>query len=204
MYSTRPGLILAFHGCDISVQNKVLNGKSELNFSENTFDWLGSGIYFWEYSQERALEYARRLSKQKHHNNNIKKPAVLGAVIDLGHCLDLIEYKNLQLLKENYESFREIQIASGFDLPENKKGGSLNDLLLRDLDCAIIEFIHQSRVDLNLKPYDSVKGVFLEGDEIYPDAGFKEKNHVQVCIRNPNCIKGFFLPRVLNDRYPTV
>jgi hypothetical protein len=25
-----------------------------------------------------------------------------------------------------------------------------------------------------------------EGEELYPSAGFKEKNHVQICIRNPN------------------
>ena len=22
-----------------------------------------------------------------------------------------------------------------------------------------------------------------------------KKNHIQICIRNPNCIKGFFIPR---------
>lgn len=127
MYSTRPGLILGFHGCDITVRNEVLYGKAELNFSENAFDWLGNGIYFWEYSLVRAYEYACAISKRKYHNNNIKTPAVLGAVLDLGHCLDLIEYKNLQLLKMSYGLFKDVRIASGFSLPENKPGGSLND-----------------------------------------------------------------------------
>ena len=169
MYSTRSGLTLGFHGCDISVFNSVVNGTAELSYSENSFDWLGNGIYFWEYSPDRALEY-----------------------------------KNLRLLKDNYDLFKDTQIASGFILPKNKHGGSVSDLLLRDLDCAVIEFLHQSRIELGLKPYDSVKGVFLEGDNLYPDAGFKEKNHIQVCIRNPNCIKGFFVPRTLNNGYPGV
>lgn len=203
MYSTRSGLTLGFHGCDISVFNSVVNGTAELSYSENSFDWLGNGIYFWEYSPDRALEYAQSSGKRQ-HASNITTPAVLGAVLDLGHCLDLIEYKNLRLLKDNYDLFKDTQIASGFILPKNKHGGSVSDLLLRDLDCAVIEFLHQSRIELGLKPYDSVKGVFLEGDNLYPDAGFKEKNHIQVCIRNPNCIKGFFVPRTINNGYPGV
>jgi hypothetical protein len=137
MYSTKPGLILGFHGCDKSVANKVLNGNTDLNFSENTFDWLGHGIYFWEYSAERALEYVVGLKNRK-GKPAIKNPAIIGAVIDLGHCLDLIEYKNLQLLKISYQLFKDTQISSGFALPKNRSGGSLIDFLLRDLDCAII------------------------------------------------------------------
>ena len=58
MYSTRSGLILGFHGCDLSIQENVINGQNELKFSDNTFDWLGHGIYFWEYSLEHAYKYA--------------------------------------------------------------------------------------------------------------------------------------------------
>ena len=33
------------------------------------------------------------------------------------------------------------------------------------------------------------------GNGIYfCNAGFKEKNHIQICVRNPNCIKGFLNP----------
>jgi hypothetical protein len=204
MYSTRPGLILGFHGCDKSILENVLNGKSELNFSENTFDWLGHRIYFREYSASRALDYAIEASRHKRGNSKIAEPAILGAVIDLGFCLDLIEFDNLQLLNRNFELFQDTCRSYGLKLPTNKHGWSVTDLHLRDLDSAIIEFVHQSRIDLNLKSYDSVKGVFQEGLVLYPNAGFKEKNHVQICIRNPYCIKGFFLPRMLDEKYPLV
>ncbi len=36
---------------------------------------------------------------------------------------------------------------------------------------------------------------------LYPEAGLTEKNHIQICIRNPNCIKSFFLPRELDLNY---
>ena len=46
-----------------------------------------------------------------------------------------------------------------------------------------------------LVPYDTVRSIFWEGNEIYPDAGFKEKNHIQICVRDAKLIKGFFIPR---------
>lgn len=43
--------------------------------------------------------------------------------------------------------------------------------------------------------YDSVRGAFYEGDVAYKGTEIRKKNHIQVCLRNMNCIKGFFLPR---------
>ena len=59
MYSTRPGLILGFHGCDQSVVDKLFNGSEELKWSEHNYDWLGHGIYFWEHSYDRAFDFAQ-------------------------------------------------------------------------------------------------------------------------------------------------
>ena len=64
-----------------------------------------------------------------------------------------------------------------------------------------IEFIHQHRKKNRLPEFDSVRGVFFEGKELYPNAGFKEKNHIQIAIRNLNCIKGYFMPREIDNKY---
>jgi hypothetical protein len=67
--------------------------------------------------------------------------------------------------------------------------------LLRELDCAVINHLHQIRAfdQPPLQPFDSVKGVFLsEGGQIYQGSGFFNKTHIQICIRNPSCIKGVF------------
>ncbi len=63
MYSRKSGLIIAFHGCDESVRDSVLVGKVDLKASENEYDWLGSGIYFWENNYDRAFQYAEDLKK---------------------------------------------------------------------------------------------------------------------------------------------
>ena len=56
-------------------------------------------------------------------------------------------------------------------------------------------------MDTNKHEFDSVRGVFFEGDDLYENAGFKEKNHIQIA-KNPNCIKGYFIPRKLDTKYP--
>lgn len=69
-----------------------------------------------------------------------------------------------------------------------------NDFVLRELDCSVIENVHSIMKALGKCPYDSARGVFVEGDPIYTNAGFSEKTHIQICIRNPSCIKAFFIP----------
>ena len=48
LYANRPNLTIGFHGCDQSVVDKVIAGKENLLASTNDYDWLCSGIYFWE------------------------------------------------------------------------------------------------------------------------------------------------------------
>jgi len=192
MYSGGTGVVYGFHGCDKSVADKIINQEIPLKSSNNDYDWLGNGMYFWENSPSRALEYAEHLRNNPSKSKSpIKEPAVIGAFINLGNCLDLLDFENLKLLKA---AFSILESASQ-QLPVNRSVGTLNELMLRKLDCAVIETLHKASKDLGLREFDSVRGVFWEGKELYPGAGFREKDHIQLCIRNPNCIKGFFYPR---------
>jgi hypothetical protein len=47
-----------------------------------------------------------------------------------------------------------------------------------------------------LERFDSVRGLFREGDPIYPGSGFYERTHTQIAVRSLECIKGVFLPRL--------
>jgi len=190
MYTSRTGLILGFHGTDESIVNDVLNGKGDLKKRDNVYDWLGHGIYFWDNSPSRAMDWAIDLSKRK--GSKIKKPAVIGVILDLGYCLDLLDYKNLEFVKFGYSMLESTLSVSKTPMPQNK--GDDADLTLRELDCAAIQSLHKSISDDNEKEFDSVRGVFWEGKRLYPNAGFREKNHIQICVRNIDCIKGYFLP----------
>lgn len=198
MYSFLPSLILGFHGCDREVAEEVLAGKKRLLPSENDYDWLGHGVYFWEQNPVRALRYAQFIKEHPERGRTrIKDPFVLGAAIQPGHCLNLLESTSLDLLKQGYQMLKATVDRVGVKLPTNKPVGEEQDLLIRKLDCAVIEALHQYREDKGHKSFATVRGVFFEGTDLYPNAGFKEKNHIQLCVRNPNCIKGYF--RVLDQ-----
>lgn len=194
MYQTLPNLVLGFHGCNRETYEKVLYHHEELSSSTNDYDWLGNGIYFWENSYERAVEWA-----QTHKPD--ENPSVIGAVMDLGFCLNLSDYGCTQALSKAYEILKLETETAGTKLPQN--GGKI-DKPLRRLDCAVIERLHKMNRDLNRQEYDSVRGIFMEGDAIYPDSGIREKTHIQICVRNPNCIKGYFSPKEFNCNFTRI
>ncbi len=194
MYSSLPHFVLGFHGCDHKVGEAILSGAVAQVKSVNTYDWLGHGYYFWENNPERAIQYAKEMNSNPSRTKGmVDEPFVIGAVIDLGHCLNLLEGKSLLLLKSAYELLGELADLSGKPLPVNKlvKGQPL----LRDLDCAVIETLHRYRKASGFEAFDSVRGMFAEGKELYPGAGFQEQSHIQICVCNPNCIKGYFRVR---------
>ena len=201
MYASKPGLIIGFHGCDRIVVNQLINGLDDLFFSRNSYDWLGHGIYFWENDRGHALRFAQELSIRKKKSHDIKEPAVVGAILDLGFCLDLSNIEYLEFLKETYNNLFDLFCASGAPMPENIHPPGSRDLLLRKLDCMVIEAFHHEQMMANKRPFDSVRSAFIEGEPIYPNAGFYSRSHIQLCIRNPNCIKGYFLPRIANDQW---
>jgi hypothetical protein len=180
--------VLAYHGCKRSVGEKLLAGESFVP-SENDYDWLGSGIYFWESNPGRALDWAFQL-KQRNKWPASAEPFVVGAVIDFGYCLDLLTERGLKAVKATYDIFKQDINRDAGRMPVNSGG---DDLLFRPLDCAVINYLHtiqaQSRPDALI---DTVRGVFIEGAPLYETSGFREKTHIQICVRNPAIIKGVF------------
>jgi hypothetical protein len=190
VYSSQPSFVLGFHGCDASLAEDVFSGKKRLKIAQNSYDWIGNGVYFWENSPERASKWAEDEKRRK--AGKVKTPAVIGAVIDLGLCLSLFEAKALQLVKETHQAFLGACATAGVKPPRNEDVEGRSDHVLRHLDCAVIEFLHATRTSQKLEPFDSIRAPFFEGDPLYEKAGFQDKNHVQICVRNPNCIKGYF------------
>ncbi len=187
-YARLPSFVLGFHGCDEDLKRRLILKETTLKPSENDYDWLGSGIYFWENDPDRALSWAKSLAEKPVKNIRITTPAVVGAVIDLGFCLNLFEEQALLIVRESYELLRSITDKE--KLPKNTG----ENLFKRNLDCAVLKALHTYREDKNLQPYDSIRAPFWEGKELYPNSGFKDKNHIQLCIRDPKCIKGYFDP----------
>ena len=196
--------VLGYHGCEIEIAQKVVNRELSLSPSDTSYDWVGPGIYFWEADPLRAWEWAKQRSA-----DNGDTPAVVGAVIDLRNCLDLLNRTDQEIVKSAYHSFIEFCTKSGKKIPRNtnaKKGGD-KDRRARALDCDVIKHLHSimdEKVDDDNQttPYfETVRGMFTEGEELYPGAAFYHQNHVQIAVRNPECIKGVFFPPELSGEF---
>jgi hypothetical protein len=176
--------VLAYHGCDRDLGEDLLAGNKSFQPSDNDYDWLGPGVYFWESNPHRALEFAREKVKR---NEAIRNPFVVGAVIDLGLCLDLTTKDSIENLRDAHRSLMKTISPTGGPLPIN---GPEN--WRRCLDCAVIRFLHLIRENSDSEPIDTVRGIFTEGSPIYPGSAFLEKTHVQMAVINPECIKAVF------------
>jgi hypothetical protein len=187
--------VVAYHGCDQRLVEQVLISGERLNKSRNNFDWLGEGIYFWENSYQRALDFAG----EQQRRGKVQKIAVLGAYLHLGRCFDLTDLWATQRLESYYHMLKESMDEPGFSMPENRPTGKDDhDLLLRNLDCAVINLamadLDQRYAGAKQYYYQTVRGVFQEGLPAYPGARIHLKTHIQISVRDPSCVIGYFKP----------
>lgn len=162
--------VIGYHGTTVSRAERIAETGAFIP-SRNDYDWLGHGIYFWEYAPGRAWHWAR----QKYG----AEAAVLSAAVYLGFCLDLTDIRFTTALKTAYDGLREAYLQSGRRLPGNKGKA-------RYLDCLVINYVAQ----YVLPGCDTVRAPFLEGQPIYEGAAFLSESHIQLVVRNPSCMLG--------------
>lgn len=145
------------------------------DLSDNTYDWLGRGIYFWEYGPERAREWSLE---------NGRDGGVVGAIIQLGKCLDLTDTRSTDFLSVAYDSIVELYAVKGTSLPANRQGWN-------ELDCLVINEANDSFA----RPgFQTVRCPFLEGGPAFPGSKIRRKSHIQIAVIDRSCIVGVFRP----------
>jgi hypothetical protein len=181
-------MVTAYHGCDADVAARILRGDPLQ--SQNDNDWLGAGIYFWEYGADRALQFARDRAQR----GKVRMPAIVGALIQLGHCFDLMDTRFTDELPVAFELFQKLQCEAGEVLPKN--AGNTPDKKLQRLDCAVLNLYFRTLENDADSPihYDTVRCGFVEGQAAFQGSGIRHQSHVQLAVRNPACVIGAFRP----------
>jgi hypothetical protein len=180
--------VIGYHGCDRGLALQLVTGEKKIKANNRKYHWLGSGVYFWENDKNRAFEWA----EEKASRDEIKTPCVIGAVIELGRCLDLSVRENVPLVAAAYASLKALMETSESEMPVNTKAprDARDDKVLRYLDCAVINHL----VDQSEVVFDTVRGLFVEGGRIYEDGEIYHKTHAEIAVRDASRIRGLFLP----------
>ena len=181
-------VVLAYHGCDAAVAERLLAGEP-FRKSENDYDWLGAGVYFWEYGADRALQFAR----DQQRRGKVAEPGVVGALVQLGNCFDLMDTAYTDDLASAFQEYRSFAARTGWMLPRNT--GSTPDKKLRRLDCSVLNY-YLDWLDARGAAFDTVRCGFQEGERAFPGSGIYRESHIQISVRNPACILGVFRPTV--------
>jgi len=173
--------VVGYHGTKRATAEAIVALRAPFKASSNDDDWLGHGIYFWEYAPQRAWEWAR----QRHGSNDI---AVLGSMIRLGNCLDLLEPSNGMRMHQLHDQMVADLRDAGRPVPKNV-------LAKKRLDCAVFEY-SASVFEEQGEDIDSVRAVYVPTSSkarLWASSWLCHETHVQLCIRNPRCILGTWL-----------
>lgn len=162
-------VVVGYHGTRVDRADVIASTRKFVP-SSNDYDWLGHGIYFWEYAPLRAWQWA----KAKYGT----EAAVVEAEIELGYCLDLSDIRFTEALQTAYDGIREAYIQTGAVLPRNRGKA-------RCLDCLVINYL----ATFLLPECETVRAPFLEGDPIYNGSDLLTQSHVQLVVRREICIR---------------
>lgn len=192
-------LVVAYHGCDISIRDGLVSGRLKPRQSSNQYDWLGPGFYLFEGDEDRAIAFARAAADEPARHltaRPIATPTVVGCVFSVQRCLDMTTRVGRLEFERAYVKFEEGYRQSGQKMPVNMPAHDGDEeILLRGLDRAVFSFIHAARLEAHGTEYfQAVRGAFRQGSELAPNSGFHRDSHVQIALRDFSCVKGWFLP----------
>jgi hypothetical protein len=169
-----PIRVLGYHGTSRAKANSILaNG---FKVSDNDYDWLGKGVYFFQDAPIRAMQWATGQHPQQ--------PAVIRALIRLDNCIDLLDIKWFPPLRIVYNSFREQYRLANRPLPQQNPQHSK----AHRLDCEFFnyttEMLHRRGQDVEV-----IRAVFVEGENIFPNSAIFDLAHVQIAVTNIDLIE---------------
>lgn len=169
--------ICGYHGTSKTRAMNIL--ENGFRASDNDYDWLGTGIYFFQDAPLRAKQWAT----QQHPKN----PAVIRSSIRLENCIDLLDIGWHPSLKQVYNSFVTQYKSTKRPLPTQNPDRSK----AHKLDCAFFNFASEL-ISLTGDVY-SVRAAFMEGDRLFPNSAIFDLAHIQIVVKNSAVINASVL-----------
>lgn len=167
--------VYGYHGTSTEAASLII--QQGFNISSNDYDWLGTGVYFFQDAPARAWEWAN----QQYPTN----PAVIRSSIQLENCIDLLDIQWFPTIRNVYSLFIEDYRQSNRSFPKQNPEKSK----AHRLDCAYFNYIIVEVLAQGGQRIDAIRAVFLEGERVYPSSAIFDRAHVQIAIRNTALIE---------------
>ena len=182
--STNRIWVHGYHGTSRSRAERII--AEGFQPSTNGYDWLGTGVYFWQDAPNHALHWARKMYKQE--------PAVIKSRLRLDDtCLDLLDMSdvdNPDFWIDSYNGFMQMCQITGKTLPTQNPDVSGK----RYLDCDFFDYLRVAALQQpDPQAIGSIRSAFVEGKRIFPNSAIFDKTHIQISIVNLDLIECSFI-----------
>jgi len=164
--------VVAYHGRRRETARRLVSGEPFAR-SENDDDWLGHGVYFWEHAPRQAWWWAER-------RYGSAQASVIGAIIRLGSCLDLLDPANTQIVKAGFDELVQEAKVGQTRLPRNANN-------YKYLDCVVFNRVYSMLGASGFK-VETARGIFVpmlggKMPRLWKRSGVLAGAHVQLCVR---------------------
>jgi hypothetical protein len=166
------GLVIrGYHGTSATHAAVIL--RDGFRPSDNDYDCLGDGVYFFEDGAAEAGAWATRAHPSE--------PAVVRADVRLEDCMDLKDSIGwVPLLAQAHDQMLRVSREHGVPLPRQTSNTHRLDRVLIEVMVAIL-----AREGTRIR---AVRAVFAEGAPAFPGSFLSEGFHVQVAVRDADLI----------------
>jgi hypothetical protein len=183
--------VIGYHGTQQSVAERIVLRREPFQWYDRPHDWMGNGIYYWEYGPKQAWWFAEVRRRQRKWTEPV---AVVASMIRLGFCFDLLDPDNARELKSFHDDYVETQTALGLPVPEN-------DRRWKYLDKAVFEYAYTATDEEiarngGTSKVDTCRGIYVRPGttgRLWKKSWVQHGAFIQLLVRNPECILGSWL-----------
>lgn len=171
-FQLEPIIVTGYHGTSRSAADKIL--ADGFQSSENEWDWMGTGIYFWQDAPIRAYRWAQERLKKE---GSPEPAVVVAAKIRLDEFVDLLDQRGMKTLQD---------LAKGY-LGQENLIELRNQRGANRLDCAVFNFATNvlSWLGADVSGY---RAACVEGNPLTPGSPIYDLSHVQLAVIDQEAI----------------
>ncbi|HYO16540.1 MAG TPA: hypothetical protein VE685_25360 [Thermoanaerobaculia bacterium] len=173
----KPPSVIGYHGTSVAAAESIL--LEGFKRSQNEYDWLGDGVYFFQDAPNRAYQWAK-----EHYGDEC---AVVACEIALEDCMDLLDIGWASILADAYDDFLRLCKITNTPLPKQSRGAHRLDRFVINYAIGILE---SQGIQIR-----SVRAAFAEGGPVFPNSALRCLAHVQLAVRDESIIKKVRLER---------